>query len=893
MPKSVCLALLILFGFSASLLPSSAQGPSEPASASPSVTKLPVGPAISERVCARPTPGRLQCAALRLKQRPREMALASGAVDPQFTPSGFGPADLLSAYNLTSVSALNGAGFTVAIVDAQDDPNAESDMGVYRSTFGLPPCTTANGCFAKVNGKGQTGELPSADAAWAEEISLDLDMVSAICPNCNILLVEAEDAANPALYQAEDTAFQLGAKAISNSYGGPESSSDPSDCLNHFNHPGVAISAASGDEGFEVEFPAACGFVTAVGGTSLFQASNARGWGEVVWSTSSDEGTGSGCSTVEAKPVWQTDTGCSNRTVADVSAVADPSTGVAVYDTFDNGGWLVFGGTSVAAPLIAGVYGLAQPALDSDVPAMYAYANTNAFYDVTFGQTANCGSYLCTAEVGYDGPTGVGTPNGVGGFEPATPDHFSIADNPNSLTLVQGTSGSSQISTAVSSGNAETVTLSVRGLPSGATASFSPSSISSGQSATLNINAGTAAPNIYSLTIIGTALSGSNSAGLGLTITSPATATNVGSSLNPSTYGQPVTFTAIVTGIGTPIGTVQFAIDGVNLGPPVTLVSASATSSSTSTLTATTTSGHVVTAAYTPGSSSFAASNGTLSGGQIVNQATPTITWSAPTPVTYGTALSPAQLDATASVAGVFVYTPAAGAILTAGTQTLSAAFTPNDTIDYKPVAVAIPLTVNRASTTTSLTVTTSQTITGTTATVVATVKPQISGTPTGTLTYILGTSTLGSAAVGTTFTTANLPVGADKLTAVYSGDSNFLTSSGTVSVTGVAPTPVRLTLLKTTVDYPFPAIGIVSIPVQTFKPLSGTLTLYDGTTAISSVPMPATGILEVVTSTRLAIGTHKLIAVFSGNAQYPPGHSEVVTLTVVKSYPGLSDGLN
>ena len=545
MPKSVLFALLILFGFAVSLLPSSAQEPSKLASAATSVTKLPVGPAISERVCVLPTPGYLQCTALRLKQRPPGMAPASGAADPNSAPSGFGPADLLSAYNLNSASALNGAGVTIAIVDAQDDPNAESDLGVYRSTFGLPPCTTANGCFRKVNGSGQTSPLPTPDTGWAGEIALDIDMVSAICPNCNILLVEATSATDANLDQAEDTAFSLGAKAISNSYGGSETSSDPSECLNHYNHPGIAITASSGDEGYEVEFPAACGLVTAVGGTSLERTSNnARGWEEVVWSTSSDEGTGSGCSNYETKPAWQTDTGCSKRTVADVSAVADPDTGVAVYDTYGDSGWAVYGGTSVAAPLIAGVYGLAEPALDSDVPAMYAYANANAFYDVTAGKTSNCGTYLCTAEVGYDGPTGLGTPNGVGGFEPATQDDFSIADNPNSLTIAQGTSGSSRISSVVTSGSAETVTLSVRGLPSGATASFSPASISSGQSATLNINAGTAAPTTYSLTIVGTALSGAQGAGLSLNVAAPATLTSPTSGSTLGTSNVQFTWTA-------------------------------------------------------------------------------------------------------------------------------------------------------------------------------------------------------------------------------------------------------------------------------------------------------------------------------------------------------------
>ncbi|HET8631626.1 MAG TPA: S53 family peptidase [Thermomicrobiales bacterium] len=323
------------------------------------------------------------------------------------TPSGYIPADLQAAYALPSATA--GSGQTVAIVDAYDDPRAESDLATYRSTFGLPPCSTANGCFRKVNQYGGT-TYPRGNTGWAEEISLDLDMVSAICPNCHILLVEASSNSFANLAAAVDEAAKLGSNAISNSYGGGEYSGEVADQA-HFNHPGIAITASSGDNGYGVEFPASSQYVTAVGGTSLTRASNARGWSETVWS-----GAGSGCSAYIAKPSWQKDTGCSNRTVADVAAVADPATGVAVYDTYREGGWLVFGGTSVASPIVASVYALAGNASTINYGS-YPYGHTSSLNDVTSGSNGNCGgSYLCTAVPGYDGPTGNGTPHGTGGF---------------------------------------------------------------------------------------------------------------------------------------------------------------------------------------------------------------------------------------------------------------------------------------------------------------------------------------------------------------------------------------------------------------------------------------------------------------------------------------------
>ena len=358
------------------------------------------------RVCAQTVTG-ASCSALRLDPA----TSTSGVTPAATTPTGLFPADLQSAYKLPSATA--GAGRTIAIVDAFDDPAAESDLGVYRSQFGLPACTTANGCFRKVDQNGGT-TFPRKNASWAEEISLDVDMVSATCPNCHILLVEANSSSFANLGAAVNRAAALGATAISNSYGG----SDASDASNgsFYNHPGIAVTASSGDAGFGVEYPASSQFVVAVGGTSLRKASTTRGWTESAWA-----GAGSGCSAFNtAIPSAATfDTGCSRRAVADVSAVADPNTGVAVFDSIafqGFSGWLVFGGTSVSSPIIASVYGLAGNAATIDAND-FPYQHASSLFDVTTGSNGTCSpSQLCTARVGWDGPTGLGTPNGVGAF---------------------------------------------------------------------------------------------------------------------------------------------------------------------------------------------------------------------------------------------------------------------------------------------------------------------------------------------------------------------------------------------------------------------------------------------------------------------------------------------
>jgi subtilase family serine protease len=322
-------------------------------------------------------------------------------------PSGYGPADLRSAYNLGAFSTATPTGPWVAVVDAYGYTNAEADLAVYRQTYGLPACTTANGCFKKVDQNGGT-KYPRDNTGWSQETALDLDMVSAACPNCRILLVEANSNSLDNLGAAVNRAAAMGAVAISNSYGASEFNGEAGYESQYYQHPGIAVTVSSGDNGYGVEFPAASQYVTAVGGTSLTRSGS--GWSETAWS-----GAGSGCSAYISKPSWQADGGCTNRTVADVSAVADPNTGVAVYGpkTRRGAGWMIFGGTSASAPLIAAIYA------SNGGTATYGsdpYNNPGGLRDVTSGSNGTCSTYLCKAVTGYDGPTGLGTPNGTSSF---------------------------------------------------------------------------------------------------------------------------------------------------------------------------------------------------------------------------------------------------------------------------------------------------------------------------------------------------------------------------------------------------------------------------------------------------------------------------------------------
>ena len=394
---------------------------------------------------------------------------ASASPDAIPAGVGYGPSQLQSAYNLTSASAANGAGRTIAIVDAYDDPTAAADLAAYRSAAGLPAVPS----FQKVNQNGATSPLPSEAPAsddWTLEESLDLDMASAICPLCNIVLVEATNDSGTGLYVAENTAASM-AGYISNSWGGTEASSDTSLDSSNFNHPGDVITASAGDSDYGVIYPATSPNVVSVGGTRLSTSTNSRGWTESVWNTSAgSEGTGSGCSAFEPQPSWQTAlglSGCTKRIDNDVAADADPATGVAVYDTSNgNGGWNEVGGTSASSPMLAAMYALAGNA--GTTPAQDIYTHTSNFFDVTSGNDGSCSpAYLCTAKTGYDGPTGIGTPNGIAGLQTGGGGTETVSvTSPGSQTSTQGTAISTlQISATDSAGKA--LTYSATGLPAG------------------------------------------------------------------------------------------------------------------------------------------------------------------------------------------------------------------------------------------------------------------------------------------------------------------------------------------------------------------------------------------------------------------------------------------
>lgn len=341
---------------------------------------------------------------------------ASGIPDVTVSPYGFGPAQFRGAYNLSGSTSANQ---TIALVDAYDDPSIFSDVNTYSSYFGIPlinSCpltqgTTSHPCFQKVNQNGGSS-LPAKNSNWALEISLDVEISHALCQNCNILLVEANSPSYSNLLHAVDRAVIMGAKVVSNSYGSNEFSSeiqlDP-----HFNKPGVAFIFSSGDSGYGTSYPAASPYVTAAGGTTLNVNGNTY-LSESVWS-----GAGSGCSLYETKPSWQTDSGCKNRTIADVSADADPNTGAAIFDSFPYfgfKGWFTVGGTSLASPIIASSYalgGIPAATKENSLP----YSHSASLHDITSGSNGICSiPYLCNGVSGYDGPSGMGTPFGTAAF---------------------------------------------------------------------------------------------------------------------------------------------------------------------------------------------------------------------------------------------------------------------------------------------------------------------------------------------------------------------------------------------------------------------------------------------------------------------------------------------
>jgi hypothetical protein len=439
-------------------------------------------------------PGKATCLAIEnTAAHPTAQTVRPGAIPSGF---GYGPSDLQSAYGLTSASDADGAGTTVAVVDAYDDPTAASDLATYRAAAGLPALTS--GQFTEYNEEGQTSPLPGGSPAgddWSVEESLDVDMVSAICPLCKIDVVEADDDTLGNLFTAEQTAATtLGAKYISDSWAGPEAeigSVETTLDSAYFGVPGVVYVAAAGDLGYAggMVYPAASPNVVSVGGTALTPSTNSRGWTESVWNTLGDAdgagATGSGCSAFEPQPSWQTSvpiiaSACSNRVDNDVAADADPQTGAAIYDsslqvpagTQVTPGWVEAGGNSESAPIIAAVFALAgNDGNGGNNAADSIYTHTSDLYQVTGGSDGTCTeSVLCTATGApgtYNGPTGWGTPDGITAFESNSAAANTVTvTSPGSQAGPVGTAVSLQIS-ATDSAAGQTLTYGATGLPPG------------------------------------------------------------------------------------------------------------------------------------------------------------------------------------------------------------------------------------------------------------------------------------------------------------------------------------------------------------------------------------------------------------------------------------------
>jgi subtilase family serine protease len=374
---------------------------------------VPLASASQRPVCPGPAaPDNARCAA-------RVVTDSKGNPQASTAPKGYGPAQFRGGYGLPAQAT---TAQTIGIVDAYDDPKIASDLNAYSQQFGLPLCSSSNPCFEKVNQSGSAaGPFPQSNSGWSLEIALDVEVAHAICPNCKILLVEASSNSLANLAAAVNTAAKLGATEISNSYGGGEFSLETSELYAaSYRHPGIAVTVSSGDSGSgSFGFPAASPDVITVGGTTLtLGAGNAYG-SESVWS-----GAGSGCSLYFGAPEWQSFlSACAGkRGTADVAADANPSTGAAVYDSIKyqgRSGWFQVGGTSLSSPLVAAVYALAGglPTGTTAASGLYGHlGDPSVLNDVTSGSNGSCSTIMCKGAVGYDGPTGVGTPKGIAAF---------------------------------------------------------------------------------------------------------------------------------------------------------------------------------------------------------------------------------------------------------------------------------------------------------------------------------------------------------------------------------------------------------------------------------------------------------------------------------------------
>ena len=527
-------------------------------------------------------------------------AAARAAASISFTAVG-----IRTAYGITGQGDPSRV---IAIVDAYDDPGAFSHLTTYRNSMLSPSQAPINNCslsqltgltssastpcFTKVNQTGQASPLPSANSGWSNEIDLDLQAASAVCPMCSLLLLEANSSSFGNLGTAATTASNAPhVLAISNSFGTQGDVAESAyPAWNNAATTGIAVLAAAGDWGYGTSFPASSTNVIGVGGTTLAVSSTTGArTGETAWTS-----TGSGCSSYNLAPSWQVIPGSpcgSMKAVSDLSADADPYSGLQVYTTYSGKtGWYIFGGTSLATPIMSALYAM-QGGYSSEPAGAYAWASSTPYYDVTSGSNGTCSpSIMCNAGTGWDGPTGLGS---IATSIVVTND-FSISANPSSLSVAQGAQGTSTISTAPVSGSAETVALSITGLPNGVTAAFNPSSVTTGGSSTLTLTVGSsAATGTYTLTITGTATSATHSIPLSLTVTAPVT-NDFSISASPSSLTVVQGGASATSAIGTTVtsgsaGTVALSasISPSNAGLAATLSPTSVTAGGGSTLTVT------------------------------------------------------------------------------------------------------------------------------------------------------------------------------------------------------------------------------------------------------------------------------------------------------------------
>ena len=519
--------------------------------------------------------------------------LATAAAAAQAT--WYNGTSIRTAYGIT---AQGDPSRVVAIVDAYDDPNAFADLTRFRSDSGLPAiqgCTLAtltsltssasSPCFTKTNQTGGTS-LPSANAGWSNEIDLDLQAASAVCPMCSILLLEATSASlgnlGTAVTTASNTAHVL---SISNSYGSGDYPGSYAPAYDTAAKKGIAVTASAGDGGYGILFPASATNVIGVGGTTLSVGATGVRTAETAWA-----GTGSGCSVYNAAPAWQSIPGnpcAGKKAVADLSADADPNSGLAIYTTYSGvTGYWIFGGTSLSSPLIATLYAMQGGYNASTLAGQYAWAAGTPYYDVTSGSNGTCSpSVLCTAGAGWDGPTGRGS---IAVAASSPPNDFTISAGPSSLSVAQGSAGTSTISTAIVSGSAENITLSASGLPSGVTATFNPTSVTTGGSSTLTLTAsGTATlGGPVAVTVSGTAPSATHSLTVSLTVTAPPDF-SLSVSLTPQSVsrGGTATYSVTIKPANGFTGSVTLSLSGQPSGSTVTFTPNPATGTSTLTVT--------------------------------------------------------------------------------------------------------------------------------------------------------------------------------------------------------------------------------------------------------------------------------------------------------------------